>query len=677
MRLAATLFLLGFALDSSALTIGRPQGAAWIGKPLNMVVPLSLEASEPADSLCLEAEVVQGDARMPDRRVTASLEPGSGPNTPHMRIRTTTAVEEPVLTVTVRAGCDARSVRTYAVLADPPIEPPALAVRASPTPGTQGMAALPPAAAPSIGTGAGGQQGGVAAAATVRPQRRDAAPGPRARARNTDAAASRREALRTPIATRRGDTTVASRTSAGALRSAQRTPSRTQNGAMPVAPASGPRLRLAPVELVAEGLKVSPQLISSEDPSQRAEAAAQWLALEAGSMGGAPADLAQRTQALEAELAALRAQDEQAKRTVSELRSELAQARESRHGNLLVYLLSVLLLLAVAASAWFWQLARQRGERAWWRETVQPPAADESGWPAGRRDLLDDDEAMVGGMPAHASPADDDDDDLVDLVEPHLARLNDGAQERPVNTEELYDVQQQSDFFLSLGQHEQAIGVLQTHIAANPDTSPLVYLDLLRIFQSMGRRGDYARLANDFEHVFNAEVPAFDRFSDSAGRGLEHYPGTLARIASKWPAPGTLALIEELVFRKPGVAGERSFELAAYQELLLLYSVARDVIEPAEPNPAFVDTIDPRAAPTMRLSPGAKGGSIDSTGAAIRISAAPEPLDLAEFDRTAYETVPSVLEPPAAEQAETLHEVDIELFDPAVEAMIAPRPSRH
>lgn len=121
-RLAAALFLLGFALESSGLTIGRPQGAVWIGKPLDIVVPLSLDDAETGSGLCLEAEVVQGDLRIPDRSVTTSLEPGRSAASSRMRIRSTVTIDEPVVNVNVRAGCETRSTRSYVLLADVPTE---------------------------------------------------------------------------------------------------------------------------------------------------------------------------------------------------------------------------------------------------------------------------------------------------------------------------------------------------------------------------------------------------------------------------------------------------------------------------------------------------------------------------------------------------------------------------
>jgi hypothetical protein len=51
-------------------------------------------------------------------------------------------------------------------------------------------------------------------------------------------------------------------------------------------------------------------------------------------------------------------------------------------------------------------------------------------------------------------------------------------------------------------------------------------------------------------------------------------------------------------------------------------------------------------------------------------------LDLAEFDKTAYETMPSPIETPKPPPAPSTdpHVIDFDLFDPNTEAEIAPRP---
>lgn len=473
------------------------------------------------------------------------------------------------------------------------------------------------------------------------------------------------------------------------------------------------------------GLKTSPQLSlpASEDLARRAAAAAEWRALS--TEPEAAQREAQRMQALEAALAALREQTAQNQRTLLEMRSELAQARDSRYRNPLVYALIALLLLALVAIVLLWRMARRAAAPAWWGET---PPQGEGGLtrPSSLRALLDD-EPDIDSVPPRRSAsattfgaatfaaAEPDEDSGFGEPEPPPARMPDGAPVRPVNTEELFDVQQQSDFFLSLGQHDQAIAVLREHIAANPGTSALAYLDLLRIFHSLERKEDYARLAEEFERAFNADVPAFENFNET-GRGLEHYRSTLARIESQWPAPGTLALIEELIFRKPGAHEDEAFDLAAYQELLLLYSVAKEVIDPDSAPPApvtphsFLDTFGhhPLAttpAPLERESapeaveygptlPPSIYGAIDDKlhhetvlvpDAPQALAAGPAPVprarpdidvDLAEFDKTAFETMRAPMEtpkPPPTPSSDP-HVIDFELFDPATEAEIAPKP---
>jgi len=738
-RIAAALISIGVALPSFALTIGRPQGSTWIGKPVDLVIPLTLEEGDGGDSLCLGAEVLQGDTRIDDKRVTVSLEPGSSAATPRMHVRSTVIVDEPVVTVAVSAGCATRSTHRYVLLADVPADIAVPGVTTSPggrssSNGSTGSSAFSSSDSRFGGDSNGSFNGATSGAATAR---RSAAPRV-VRPRDPDAvaAAPRRPApAKPPAPSRRVVVAAAPVAPPAASPVAPRTPA---------AAATAAAADAKPAASVGPGLKASPELIAPpvEDPAKRAEAAALWKAV------GTPSEDAQRDaqrmQTLEATLTALREQTAQNQRTLLEMRQELAAARDSRYRNPLVYALIALLLLALIGMLLLWRLAKRAAAPAWWGEA---PAA------GGRAP----DEPGAGGMPRSAGrlpeprafptrqvaaasrPAPLDDIEPAYLsgygsLENTVVRTPDGAPVRPVNTEELFDVQQQSDFFLSLGQHDQAIAVLSEHIADNPGTSALAYLDLLRIFHSLGRRDDYARLRHEFERAFNADVPEFDKFSE-AGRGLEHYRSTLARIESQWPAPGTLALIEELVFRKPGTHGDEAFDLAAYQELLLLYSVAKEVIDPDSAPPApvtplsFVDTFGHELEPTMpapidreiptrempldTLEAGSPPDAIEGAPtlpdsiyggiddglqhntayvqapttlppAAVPPAARPRAphrpgvdLDLAEFDKTAYETMPAPIEvsAPTAEREKNPHIIDFDLFDPATEAEIAPKKS--
>lgn len=752
LRRAAPLFLLGFAVPSVALTLGQPQGAVWIGRPLDLVVPLTLAEGEGGDSLCAEAEVIQGGTRVDDRRVTVSLEPGSRPGQTRIHVRSTMPVEEPVVQITVRAGCQASSSRQFVLLADMPVEvspPSALAAArgvSSPSTAVGSDADLAPTRRASRGTGEGSGSAGATTAAPATPARRTTPPRPRPAA-SAEGGEPRRPAARA--------TTPPVRRSTAAPRAPASSTPPTAAASAPVAPpagapspAGGARLQL---DLLDPTAVRSPALAASGAASTSPTDNAVAAALAAASAAANAEELQranERMKSLEATLAVLREQSAQNQRLLLEMRSELAEARDSRYRNPLVYALCAMLLLAVIGLLLLWRVARRASGPAWWGDMAKddgmaplpsPPPAG----PAGKALVVDAAAQKTGPFGTALLAADTDSDDEAQATLPPLTE-DESAPARYVNTEELFDVQQQSDFFVSLGQHDQAIAVLSEHIADNPETSALAYLDLLRIFHALDRRDDYARVGLEFERAFNASVPDFEHFSE-VGRGLEHYGATLARIEAQWPRPGTLALIEELVFRKPGTRGDESFDLAAYRELLLLYSVAKEVIDPdsAPPTPvtplSFLDTHEAKLEPTQPAgldrvtdavgvvndhnAPDAPlpslYGAIDETlshdtviaahpGAVaepstpsashpqdqrtrtMSVSEQPERADQSgemPFDNTSLETLetlPAELElekrPPSSPTTDEMPlpelKLDLELFDPTIEAEIAPRPRR-
>jgi hypothetical protein len=279
---------------------------------------------------------------------------------------------------------------------------------------------------------------------------------------------------------------------------------------------------------------------------------------------------------------------------VAELTAQLARAEEDRYSNWVVFLLGGLLVLALAAIAVL--LRRQRREtalasdasRAWWAEqpadeTDEPPArasrraALEPSAPVPLDDVDVDVDSAPVPLPPPAMPRKAVSDSLPPIDRREFAPSAMGVS-RSVATEELFDVQQQADFFVSLGEDEQAIAVLRNHLAESHEPSPLAYLDLFRLYHRLGRREDYEALREEFNTVFNAGAPQFDRYSDK-GRGLEAYETAFARIQALWPQPRVLDLIERSIFRDSEEGETEVFDLEAYRELLMLHAIAKELVE--------------------------------------------------------------------------------------------------
>ena len=149
---------------------------------------------------------------------------------------------------------------------------------------------------------------------------------------------------------------------------------------------------------------------------------------------------------------------------------------------------------------------------------------------------------------------------------------------RSVATEELFDVQQQADFFVSLGETDKAIGVLKEHLADSQEPSALAYLDLFKLYHELNRRAEYDALRVEFNHLFNAGAPPFDQYSDDS-QGLEAYETAFSRIQALWPQPRVLDVIEQSIFREANEVDGEVFDLEAYRELLLLHAMAKDMIK--------------------------------------------------------------------------------------------------
>lgn len=747
---AATLFVLGFVLPASALTIGRPQGAAWIGKPLNIVIPLTLDGSEVGGSLCPQVEVVQGDGAMDERRVSVSLEPGAAPDAPRLRVRTSRAVEEPIVTVTVKAGCAATSTRQVVLLADPPPVDAALPSFEAPGEAARSSAAAAPQRSPArVGRAARAEGGGDGGA-----ERRRASP-PVAAARTARSVAPERQnaeaAARRRAAAPARASAPAGSSSGGRLQIDALAPLAPRAAAAPASSAAAAGQPSSSGQTPATATAMPPTPTASEPARNEAAAIAPQPAASAPSAAAPTPEAvrdAQRTVALEQALASLREQTARNEQTLLEMRRELAAARESRYSNPLVYVLVLLLLLALAALVWMWLASRRAAQSVWWPEGggAAPARSSQLGGLDDAADTYPGENnagaeralaagatasAVASGATSHGVPSGFIDPDAPRSAEHPGSDMQHADFDAPtlpgqlpptsrsVNTEELFDVQQQAEFFLSLGQHEQAIAVLSEYVADHPDTSALAYLELLRIFHSLGRMLDYERVRRQCQQALNVRVPSFDEFHQDAGRPLDHHNEVLQRIEEHWPGPESLPVIEELLFRRPGEDGQPTFDLAAYRELLMLYAMAQEQpVGGDSQRPSLAEVLMrhqqhetlPMALPTSAVELPTAPQSLARDTALVeprhsdfQPTRPPHPLtasldfDLDDLDMAGVDTIPAALRRAAADKAPAVPVIEpavldqpstelgavapdapsaqlpeLELFDPEIEESIKP-----
>ncbi|MDE2367594.1 MAG: hypothetical protein KGN16_01380 [Burkholderiales bacterium] len=581
-----------------AAGFGAGSSGAVLGRPLDFSVQIRLDPGQALESRCVGADVMLGERRLHPSGIHTSVE-ATGVDRARIRITTTQAVDEPVVTVQVTSRCGGGLERRFVVLADPaPDAPSAPAYAQAPPP-------VPPP--PPVETAPPTR---TAAAESITSSGPEVPPSPRA------VAAPRRAA-----ATSASRHRAATHHRAGARPRTAPARRRTVAAAVPVVAAaaarSTPRLQLElsePQPDAAASVDLALQAVADAASAARASAVAASAA-------------AQRITDLETTVAQMRVESRQNQALNAELRERLRRA-EAGSGRWFWPLLVVLAMLgAVVIWLGLRLSALQRRQQEDWRAqaAAMAPKSDATAgkqvtspipfvttevplvkpasttrprpgpaWPppAPPEPWTPPKKAMAPVPPPLIAP----DTEPPALPEPAMQRTMllpprvDESAPRDVSIEELLDLEQQAEFFVVLGQDEAAIDLLVDHLRQTGGGSPLPYLKLLEIYRRRGQRDEYERTRGRFNQRFNAYAPDWD-VDLQAGRSLEDYAGVIPRLQQLWPRPlDSMAELEALLFRKS--RGEL-FDLPAYREVLFLYSLARDLLDRETPDAGHVDLLLP------------------------------------------------------------------------------------
>ena len=559
------------AMSSAALTLGRTKGAVFLGQALRLTVPVHMEAGEGSAALCFEADVFYGDIRQDASRVSVSSELLPQSQSANVTISAQAAVDEPVVTVYLRAGCDGKTTRRYVLLA----ELAATVVPSAPSP-------LPETQKPQPQSRAGA---GPRAAKPVQVSAPDVA-----------ASAS----------------IVAPASTQGTTKS-RRVPSRRA------------QLKLEPLDLTQDrdpALKLSTELVveEGEDLQRRVRAEAMWRSLNSTPKDTLAID--SRQQALVSDLRNLQGMTAKNQQLLDGLTHRLDRAESGRYANPLVYGLIVAITACCLAIVWL----RSRRARAvgltgepWWgdearSDKLETVAIREGGDPntnpmAGGEGSQQPETPLSVGTERvtarYAGGVVDVDIDLPDEAALHAVASKNvtgrdengvrvAAQRQPlprstghvdfghsmsasllrsVNSKEMLDVRQQAEFFMTLGQNEEAIAMLRDSLDAGSEADPLVYLELLKALHTLGRKVEYDHYRDGFHTIFNGYIPIYSDYGQP-GSGLEAYPVVCRRIVGAWPSEEAVSYIESCLIRSYNESGGQIFDLEAFRDLLLLHGVA-------------------------------------------------------------------------------------------------------
>jgi hypothetical protein len=487
-------------------------------------------------------------------RITVNTQAGPQPNSQVVRISSPAKVNEAVVTVKLKSSCGSTATRRYVLLSD------VISEAAAPL-----SASLPlPALARS-------QSAVVPALASVPPA-----------------------AQATSSATVKPESPVSKKSSLARQKLAPVTKVAANNVAVPVVKASNSA--------------VLDELHRRVDEIEKAQAAGKSNA-EVLLQNGA------RAKALEADMESLRIATAKNQKNLQAMATALEATPSQDYGRGFVYLLGALLVACAAAFAYIVLRLRNNGFDAspWWSGTDERsvtaakitatapvpivPASREITIPAKLAATVADGAAGKSKVPESilSKPVDQEPDTTRSTVamdvlpvppsistsaaisprSPHVefGHSNTGVI-KAINTKEMLDVRQQAEFFMALGQHDEAVRLLESNIRDSVDANPLVFLDLLKILHTLSRRADFERYREEFNVQFTGRILDYSNFL-LEGNGLDAYEEICQQIVVLWPTEYTIDFIEQCLVRTPDDDPEQGIDLEAFKDLLLLYGVLR------------------------------------------------------------------------------------------------------
>lgn len=573
---AFTVFFSQALVGVHAFTLGDLRGSAVIGRGLDVSVVVQTGEGEEANAACIRAEVFHADLPIAAPRV--SVTPGrDGGGQSLVRIESAVSVDEPVVTVLVRANCGSATQRRYVLLADFPVVQDVPAVVAPPL---VIAAPLVPVPAETISPSASGASAPAPSANSLP----SAKPTQAVKAKPRKKVAPANQVNTSPFK----PVDKAKRPNAAAAR-----------------PTGQSVLKLDPLDLLSDRVDATDSYMDFS-PAQDALRYSQQIA------------------SLETDLKALRAQSASNEKLMLDLRAKLQQAEQGQSPAGLMYALLAALVASLLGLLWLWR-ARQADKQAtasdasaaWWTPPEQdapvsilatvPPdtrphglaqeAAAKNSAPA---ELSAAPVVVPGGakaapvpqkVPAALPMPDTSGLDIdLDLAFSVPMPLDDGLDNatanvpfetnsiRHINLDPILDVRQQAEFFVSLGQTDRALAILKKQIAETPEPNPLLYLDLIGLYHSLGMKADFREQRDIFHRLFNGIVPDFPAFN-VPGRDLESYPEVVSVLTRLWPRMDALAFLSACIFHDEQRMSRQTYDLNAFKDLLMLHALADAVVD--------------------------------------------------------------------------------------------------
>ncbi|PKO24947.1 MAG: hypothetical protein CVU35_06655 [Betaproteobacteria bacterium HGW-Betaproteobacteria-8] len=529
-----TLALMSGSEVTHALGLGNIEIQSRLGEPLRAQIQLA-DIPERLDVDCFK--LLRGNEGYKPSAFNASMvlrknETGNA----ILLIRSYQVVEDPIVQLTLVAGCETQTNREYVLLLDPP------QLHASDDNELTASAGLLKIPAPTVETAT--------------------------------------ESLSLPVDAQSPNThaqTVLLKTDKPRNNSAARTSRKNSDTTSPSASAE---TKATPVASGESRLVVSGNDYSDPDFSgiplqlQMSKELNTWPMTETQALS--PEDVSDEITAMANKLVYLEAQMIALQKRNTELENLRTQQEDS--GSWLSWLLYTLITMAVLALIGTAEWLRRRHsqlqlatEVAMWEELA--PAVKQLDM-APHEDLLMP-EAETGNGSTHAMQAGSAESvDFPQQPQAIFRPSDNGNHEAGATVNE--DILEQADVFVAHGRSNLAIVLLQDHLRDFPDLSPEPWLMLLDLLKREGQAEEYESTAAECKRYFNVAIKDFNSPPLEDNSCIEDYPHVTDQLVQVWGSTEAVPYLDDLIFNRRPEA-RQGFERSACLDIVQLRSIASEL----------------------------------------------------------------------------------------------------
>ncbi|MFZ6722982.1 type IV pilus assembly protein FimV [Undibacterium sp. Ji49W] len=546
-----------------------------LGQQLRAQLEVTGRDAPEIDQSCFKAKVEATDGTFLAQAGVTLLVKG---NTRFLTLVTKKDLMEPAVKIMVDMGCEIQLHREFTILLDPPL------AALQPVSGQKAPAAiiLPQAGATNTPVGA------VAAPKPVKPKVRKEKPQPEvSEVMPTD----------TEVVTAKKNPKKSS------------TPKPTQNTS-----SARDELKLSDdVAIIAPGLRISDNLTTNNPQTNIEELRAAQAQFAAMLRDEVPAQVApDKLKSEQQKILSLQQEAQQLKRQSQLDKAALEEVRESSFSKDWIIALSVFVLAGLSIIAFlllYISRMHKRFTSTWWQqkehahepepkknieEIVNSIQASYGPTTTGSLYQIDDEKTTDTSRPVTAAPGKKNapESSLGELETPsifskaYVPTLEDSnsstfnffsTRGQSVKVEEISDVTQEAEFWISVNDPQRAIEILEPQAEIDLPESPVPWLYLLDLYRVTGNKDKYDAMRDRFVVFFNANIPEYEIDPTALpARQLEDFEHLMNRICRLWSSNDILPFLESLLVDDRD--GKRmGFELPVYRDILLLISVANEL----------------------------------------------------------------------------------------------------